>query len=232
MQGRLPTWNQLRAACTALIPDTCLLCDAAAGRVPNLCQGCAAALQRLPQRSPMRLVAFAYTPPVSSLVHWMKFEAHLSAALTLGTLLADAVVDAAAPIPDALLPVPLHPARLRARGFNQSLELARPLARRLDRPLLVGACARVRATRSQSRLNGFVDRQRNVAGAFRVRDSLEGLDCVALVDDVLTTGATADELARALRAAGVHRVLVWACAGRADSTLRRRGSPPTMRCFR
>lgn len=232
MQGRLLHWNRLRRTFAALIPETCLLCDARAGAVPNLCTACSAALVRLPCRSRTRLVAFAYTRPVSTLVHWMKFEANLPAALALGTLLAEAVAHAGPPLPDALLPVPLHPGRLRARGFNQSLELARPLARCLNRPLLTRACARVRATRPQSSLEGVTDRRRNVAGAFRVRRPLERFACVAIVDDVLTTGATVEELARALRAAGVGRVLVWACAGRPDASLRRRDSPPTERWSR
>lgn len=229
----MPGWLSIRARRRrSLIPDTCLLCDAPAGRVPNLCHACDAGLIRLRSHSPARLVAFAYRPPVSTLIHWMKFDASLPAALTLGTLLAQAVLAAAPPVPDALLPVPLHPGRLRARGFNQSLELARPLARRLGRPLLTRACTRVRATRPQSALETIADRNRNLAHAFRVCQAMTPLRCVAIVDDVLTSGATARELARTLRAAGVGRVLVWACAGRPEASLKRRDWPPTGRWSR
>ncbi len=218
MQGLL-SCNRLRAA---LLPDACLLCDLrAAGPVPNLCAGCARALPRLDRHSRNRLVAFAYLAPVSTLIHWMKFEANLPAALTLGTLLAQAVAEAITRagtlVPDAIVPVPLHRARLRSRGFNQALELARPVSRYLGLPVLPRACTRSRATRPQSSLDSAADRRRNVAGAFQVRQSMTGYGCIAIVDDVLTTGATARELARTLRAAGVRQVVIWACAGKTRS---------------
>lgn len=225
-------WKHLRST---LSPGSCLLCDLPAGAVPNLCTACAGALPRLPRHSPSRLVAYAYTAPVSTLIHWMKFEANLPAALTLGVLLSEAVSQllarAGAQAPDAILPVPLHRSRLRERGFNQALELARPLARHLDRPLLSRACVRVRATRPQSSLTAAADRRRNVAGAFRLLRPLGDLRSVAIVDDVLTTGATVQALARLLREAGIEQIIVWACAGRSAGAARRPDSPPTGHCF-
>ena len=232
LQGLLHPWARLRSAWAALVPDVCLLCDARAGPIPNLCSACGDGLVRLPYSSRMRMVAFAYTAPISTLVHWMKFEANLPAALTLGTLLAETVADSDLLLPDAILPVPLHRSRLRERGFNQALELARPVSRRLGRPLLSRACVRVQATRPQSSLKSQADRRRNVTGAFRVCKPLMGLGRVAIVDDVLTTGATVQELARTLRRAGVRQVVVWACAGRPEAGVRRRGSPPTRRSSR
>jgi len=216
LQGSL-SWKRLRSA---LLPEVCLLCDLPAGRLPNLCAGCARTLPRLAHQSRNRVVAFAYAAPVSTLIHWIKFEANLPAALTLGTLLAQTIgeglADASTLLPDAIVPVPLHRDRLRSRGFNQALELARPVSRHLGRPILARACVRSRATRPQSSLDSAVDRRRNVAGAFSVRQPLVGLRRIAIVDDVLTTGATAQELARTLRAAGIHQVVIWACAGRPD----------------
>ena len=213
MQGLL-SWNRLRSA---LLPDTCLLCDLPAGPLPNLCEDCAHALPRLSRQSGNRVVAFPYSAPVSTLIHWMKFECNLSAALTLGTLLAEVVAESIAEsgvsAPDAIVPVPLHRDRLRSRGFNQAHELARVVARRLGRPLLTRVCVRTRATQPQSGLESREDRRRNVAGAFRVRRPLAGHRRVAIVDDVLTTGATPRELARTLRAAGIDRIVIWACAG-------------------
>jgi ComF family protein len=201
-----------------MLPGTCLLCDLPQGPVPNLCAACARELPYLDRQRNGRLVAFAYEAPVSTLIHWMKFEARLSAALTLGVLLAERIQQAmaasGATLPDAIVPVPLHASRLRARGFNQALELARPLARRLRRPLLGHACLRRRATLAQSSLDAAADRRRNVAGAFCTAMPLTGLQRVAIVDDVITTGATLEELARTLRAAAVREVLAWACAGR------------------
>lgn len=208
----LLSWGRLR---TAVLPDLCLLCDSAAGCVPNLCADCVRALPRLDRQSRNCVVAFSYAAPISTLIHWMKFEANLAAALSLGVLLADSVVrETSMRLPDAIIPVPLHRERLRSRGFNQAVELARPLSRRLQRPLLTRACLRNRATQPQSVLVSQADRRRNVAGAFSLCRPLPGLRYVAIVDDVLTTGATARELARTLRAAGVEQVVIWACAGR------------------
>lgn len=198
-----------------------MLCDLPAGPVPNLCAACAACLPLGEGGSRSRLVAYPYRAPVSSLIHWMKFEANLAAALTLGVLLAEAIVGNqrrwGLARPDAIVPVPLHRARLRSRGFNQALELARPVARRLQCPLLTRACVRNRDTQPQSMLVSAADRRSNVAGAFSLHRPLVGCRCVAIIDDVLTTGATARELARTLRAAGVERVVTWACAGRASA---------------
>ena len=197
-----------------------MLCDLPAGRVPNLCADCVQALPRAARGSLNRVVAYDYAPPVSNLIHWMKFEANLAAALSLGVLLAEAIartqMEADAELPDAIVPMPLHLGRLRSRGFNQALELARPVSRRLQRPLLTRACVRDRATQPQSVLDTPGDRRRNVAGAFSLRRPLVGFRRIAIVDDVLTTGATARELARTLRTAGVEQVVVWACAGRPD----------------
>jgi ComF family protein len=214
MQGLL-SWGRLPSA---LLPDTCLLCDLPAGPLPNLCGGCLQALPYRSRQSGNRVVAFPYSAPVSTLIHWMKFESNLCAALTLGTLLgrvvAESIAESGTPAPDAIVPVPLHRDRLRSRGFNQAQELAGPVSRRLGRPLLIQACERIRATRPQSGLDSREARRRNVAGAFRVRCPLAGYRRIAIVDDVLTTGATTQELARTLRAAGIDQIVIWACAGR------------------
>jgi ComF family protein len=214
MQGWL-TWARLPSA---LLPDTCLLCDLPAGPLPNLCRNCLQALPPRCRQSANRLVAFPYAAPISTLIHWMKFESNLCAALTLGTLLAQAVTaaisESGASAPDAIVPVPLHRDRLRRRGFNQAQELAAPVSRRLGRPLLIRACERIRATQPQSGLDSREARRRNVAGAFRVRYPLAAFRRIAIVDDVLTTGATTRELARTLRAAGTQQIVIWACAGK------------------
>src|SRR5690606_25479155 len=142
--------------------------------------------------------------------------------LAAGRLLAEAMAARFAPLPrpGALLPVPLHRGRLRRRGYDQALELARPLARALDLPLLPGALRRVRATRPQSELDAAA-RARNLRGAFAVEAGTPLPAHVALVDDVMTTGATLHAAALALRRAGVARVDAWVCA----RTWRVRGGP-------
>ncbi len=113
-------------------------------------------------------------------------------------------------LPELIIPVPLHRARLRRRGFNQALEIARPVARRLDLKLESRAIRRVRSTSAQMDLPAR-KRRANIRGAFAVRAGLAATH-VALIDDVVTTGATVNELSRVLRRAGVERVEVWVCA--------------------
>ena len=111
-----------------------------------------------------------------------------------------------------LIPIPLHRARLRQRGYDQSLELARLLASSLGLLLGHDILFRYKATQAQSRLDADA-RQRNLHGAFRIASGRYGLPShVALVDDVMTTGATLRVAADTLRRAGVARVDAWICA--------------------
>ncbi|MCU7798210.1 MAG: ComF family protein [Candidatus Thiodiazotropha sp. (ex Myrtea spinifera)] len=112
--------------------------------------------------------------------------------------------------PDTLIPVPLHPLRLRERGFNQSLELARLLAKYQALDLNWRAVRRIRSTTAQTGLSEK-DRRKNLRSAFEVNDDLAGRH-VALFDDVITTGATITELSRTLLRAGVKRIDIWALA--------------------
>jgi ComF family protein len=156
------------------------------------------------------IAVYHYAPPVDHFIRALKFQRELSLARLLGKRLAARV--AGLPRPDRILPVPLHSARLRSRGFNQALEIARPLARRLGIPLDTRSLHRIRATAAQSDLSPE-ERRRNVRGAFAVRDGarLDGLR-VALVDDVMTTGSTVQAAAKALLAAGAEEVSVWVVA--------------------
>jgi ComF family protein len=112
--------------------------------------------------------------------------------------------------PQLLIPVPLHPGRLRERGYNQALELARPLSRRLAIPLDYLSCRRTRPTQAQSELP-MKERRKNVRGAFQVKGEIPARH-VALIDDVVTTGSTVTELTRLLKRHGVRRVQVWTLA--------------------
>jgi ComF family protein len=140
----------------------------------------------------------------------MKYGREIAAARVLGTLLGRVAATAHALHVQALLPVPLHRAREAGRGFNQALEIARYAGRELGLPVIHDACARRRATPEQVGLDA-ASRRRNLRGAFElIRPT--GLSRVAIVDDVLPTGSTAEELARVLKADGVHWVEVWAVA--------------------
>lgn len=106
--------------------------------------------------------------------------------------------------------MPLHPKRYRERGFNQSIEIARHLARRFDIPLDLYSAVRSQDTLHQAGLPAK-QRLKNMRGAFRLQKTLQA-DHVAIVDDVMTTGATVSALAGVLKQAGVGRVDVWVCA--------------------
>jgi len=146
---------------------------------------------------------------VDYFIRRLKFHQDLPMARLLGQSLA-ASVAAARFRPDAIVPVPLHPRRLRRRGFNQSVEIARPLADRIRAPLIVDGVDRVRDTPNQAGLNRR-ERRRNLLNAFDVTADLREMN-VAIVDDVMTTGETVRQLARALRKAGAGSIAVWVVA--------------------
>lgn len=170
-----------------------------------LCGDC---LRRPPPQTATQAV-FLYRAPLDRLLPRAKFHADLASLHLLATLMARRLGTVDRPL--ALAPVPLHIGRLRRRGYDQALELARPLAQHLGLPLRDDLLRRVRATSAQSRLDA-VARRRNVRGAFAVRGGVALPTHVALIDDVMTTGATARAAATALLRAGVARVDVWVCA--------------------
>lgn len=217
-----------------LYPAHCLLCGTPAGDDRDLCVEC---LDELPhninscllcalpltghergicgaclKRSPPvdgSIIPFHYAPPLDHLLLGLKFNRKLLHARLLGSLLAETIANAAEPLPDCILPVPLHPGRLRERGYNQSLELARPVSWELGVPLAPTIVRRALATVAQSTLEKEA-RRRNMKGAFVVQGEIP--PHVAILDDVVTTGSTVNELARVLKRAGARRVVVWACA--------------------
>lgn len=219
------------AAVTAALPQDCAVCGAYAGRWP-VCPACEAALPGLPERRcphcadrsesgdvcarclsddhgfDATVAAFAYAPPVDGLVQALKYGHRLHLADWFGDRLADRLGDQCeAP---AVIAMPLHPARLAERGFNQATEIARPLARRLGVRLAHSICARVRPTPPQARL-ALADRRANVRQAFECRTDFGGRT-VVLVDDVMTSGASLGELARTVRLHGAGRVIAAVAA--------------------
>jgi ComF family protein len=148
-------------------------------------------------------------PPLNHYVHELKYRGGRSLGRALALLLVERLA-AARPAVDALVPVPLHARRLRERGYNQAVEIARTTASELQVPLLVRGVRRTHARKPQSGLTAD-ERHANVAGAFSVTRALTGLR-VAIVDDVITTGATANALATELQRAGAARVEAWAIA--------------------
>ena len=215
-----------RALANVLFGGSCFLCRAAAREL--LCAACDADLPRLggprcprcaldspggrvcgrclrePPAYDATRAALAYDFPADALVHALKFRGELALAPLLAALLERSLDNERI---DYIVPVPLSRERLRRRGYNQSMEIARHLRRPGVEPAL---CERTRDAPPQMELP-YEARQRNVRGAFRCTRPLGGAT-VAVVDDVMTTGATLDELARTLKGAGAERVVNWVVA--------------------
>jgi ComF family protein len=194
----------------------CLGCGEAGQGRQDLCPGCRAALPWCRPAcnrgaAPLQVVVapFLYAPPLDRWLPRFKFHRDFAAGRLLSQLMLETC--AAAPRPSALVPVPLHRARLRQRGYDQALELAKPLARALSLPLRTDLLLRRRATAPQSELHAS-ERKRNLRGAFVANGDVAMPAHVALVDDVMTTGATLAAAADALHRAGVERVDAWVCA--------------------
>jgi len=210
---------------SVLFGGSCFLCRGAARAL--LCAQCEAELPRLHRslcprcalESPLGAVcgrclsespaydathaALAYDFPADALVHALKFRGELALASLFAGLLAPKLAHARV---DHVVPVPLSAERLRQRGYNQAVEIAR----RLGKPVDFALCERTREAPPQMELP-YAERQRNVRGAFRCTRALAGAR-VAVVDDVMTTGATLDEMARTLKAAGAVHVENWVVA--------------------
>lgn len=206
-------WNREACPVCALPADDDPAPPGRAATLPGPCPACRAA----PPPQVLTLCPLRYEFPVDYLVGRLKYGGRLVHAPVLGELLNAAVGEHPGPLPSCLLPAPLHPRRLARRGYNQALEIARPVARFTGLPLETRLLRRVRATAPQMTLDRAA-RAGNPAGAFavdaqRLAELGPGLR-VALVDDVMTTGATLGAMAGTLLAAGVERVEYWVVARR------------------
>ncbi len=215
--------NLLLRGISSLFGGSCFLCRGAAHAV--LCGDCDAELPRLRQplcprcalASPRgetcgrcladpppydaTVAALAYEFPADVLIHALKFRGELALAPFLGSLLFQNMKNV-----DFIVPVPLSREKLRERGYNQAVEIARATGR----PVELELCTKPRDTAQQTGLP-WSERQRNVRGAFLCARRLDGKS-VAVVDDVMTTGATLGEIAATLKAAGAARVVNWVVA--------------------
>jgi len=172
---------------------------------PQLCGRC---LHHLPSFDETH-APFLYQGSLRYLISQLKFRHDYKNARLLGSLLSQHLASSVER-PECIVPVPLHRNRYQQRGFNQSIEIARHLSRQLSIPLDLSSCIRSRDTDHQTALPAK-QRRKNMQQAFLVIKPL-AFQYVAIVDDVMTTGATAAALAAALKKSGVHRVDVWVCA--------------------
>ena len=216
---RLPALSQACLLCGAASKHTaiCDACDAEQPRLPAArCAVCAlpvpgggtcgACLDHMPHFD--RVTAtFVYGFPLDALIHAFKYGNNLAIAGALGAALAKSV---AGECPDCIVPMPLSLERLRSRGFNQALEIARCVSSFTGIPIAAAACRKVMDTRPQAALP-WKERARNVRGAYVCDADFEQAR-VAVVDDVMTTGATLNELARILKRAGAAEVRGWMVA--------------------
>mgnify|MGYP003607507210 CR=1 FL=1 len=226
----------LDRALDRLLPPTCVLCGAPGADGLDLCAGCLGDLPmnlrpcpRCAMPVPMATaglvcgaclshpppyqashIPYLYVDAIPGLVRGAKFHGRLNLTRLLGLCLARSLVQMETDRPEILIPVPLHPQRWRERGYNQAQEMAQALSSRLAIPIDTQTCVRLHANRPQVGLERD-ERRLNVRGAFGASRIIPAKH-IAILDDVVTTGSTAAEVARVLRQAGAERVDLWAVA--------------------
>lgn len=227
--------DKLEVALQCLLPDICAFCGDETRLIPGICTPCHTALPRndiccprcanptpLPRLCPECLInrprftttisPFLYTDAIRSLVTSAKFHHDLRATASIGHLLGRHIASVVDTLPDVIVPVPLHRARLRERGYNQAVEITKVIQRYVPVPIQTSFCRRNIATDVQSSLKNVALRHKNVHGAFEVSKIPNAIHHVVLVDDVMTTGSTVQAISNCLTQAGIQRVGVWVFA--------------------
>lgn len=224
-----------------ILPKICSFCGSHTEQAYSLCSYCEQNLPSLPDHCPrcaqflpatqsnlacgrclknpppfeQTWVLFPYQPPIIHLIAQLKFHQQLPYANLLGGLFSKKIRQIGytkQPLPEIILPVPLHRLRLQERGFNQAVEIARPIAKALRIPIDIHSTERIKHTRPQSTLPA-AERRPNVHEAFKVNKNFSG-EHIAVIDDVMTTGLTLIELCKTLKKSGAGKIDVWCCARR------------------
>lgn len=214
--------------CKAKVKNDFDLCDLCAANLPyinNICKSCGMLLDDAPvdvfscgncmdKHLPFDqvLIPFHYREPISNILSNLKFNHQLGKAKILSKLMCDFLCENYHHkiLPDLIIPIPLSMKRLRERGFNQALELASPIAKKLKIPLDKFNCQRKKHTLPQTSLN-IRERQKNLREAFSCDDNYN-LKHVAILDDVFTTGSTVYTFSKMLKKFGVKKIDVWCFA--------------------
>lgn len=161
-------------------------------------------------------IPFLYQFPMDQLISAMKYQAQPQLSKALSKLMAKQIKQQdMAVLPEALIPIPMHPSKQRRRGYNQATYLAKHLGKVFGIPIMHNALEKITSTDAQRNLSAK-ERQQNLSGAFRIKPSkmkqLSKLEHVAIIDDVVTTGATANEASHCLTKAGIEQIEIWAIA--------------------
>lgn len=213
-----------------LFRQSCVLCGAKANGKISLCLNCLEDLPRAPNPQCPQCglgtngetcgnclnnaphydkthALFSYTYPVDRIIQHYKYNNALFLSRTFGLLLKDGMIESDI---DLIIPMPLHPNRMQARGFNQSLEMGKVIAKHRNLKLDTTSCSRIKNTPPQSSLKPK-DRIKNMNGAFDCQGTMSGMHIV-LIDDVMTTGASLNALAKTLKQAGATKVSCYVIA--------------------
>jgi ComF family protein len=188
------------------IGTTCRICGIAMHTERSLT--CGRCLAKKPHFDSI-ITLYEYDETSKQLIQALKFNSKHNCARTMGRLMS-AGFRHHGTLPDAILAVPLHKKRLRDRGFNQSQLIAQHLHQQLNIPLLNNTCTRTINTASQTTLKAK-ERRKNLSNAFSYNNQ-QFVNSIAVIDDVVTTGSTANEIAKTLKNAGVKHIEIWAFA--------------------
>ena len=221
----------------SLLPPTCILCgDKGMGHM-DLCQSCHDAqietgchcyccakqfsnenlnlhlcgdCQKNPPAFDKTFAPYIHQGAIRYLINQCKFNGAYKNSRVLGLLLANYLRNHSDTLPELIIPVPLHPERYQQRGFNQTLEISKIVARELSISVDNTSCLHIKNTPHQISLTAK-QRRKNIKNAFQIIKAPRAKH-IAILDDVMTTGATANELAKILKSSGVSQVDVWVCA--------------------
>ena len=219
-----------------LLPPTCILCGNPGFDSQDICQPCFNDLQKnihccyrcavifeTPNPKPQLCghclsqsptfdethAPFIHQSIIRYLIASLKFNKQYKNARLLGYMLATHL-EKTSEMPELIIPVPLHSQRYKERGFNQTIEIAKTVSKRLNIPIDTKSCIRSRNTPHQTNLSAK-QRNKNIKNAFQLTKPVKARN-IAILDDVMTTGSTANELAKVLKKAGATRVDIWVCA--------------------
>lgn len=193
-----------------MIFKRCHQCPLNRSKGSVLCPYCQAALpwSAHPIQPMAGYAPFDYDKPISEWLWALKFNHQLPMGKLLATLFTQALRKHQQPLPDIIIPAPLHPKRLRQRGFNQTAILAKHISKQLNIKYDKYHCTRIKHCRPQMKLSAS-ERRQNIKQAFYCDMDLTGLT-VVILDDVITTGSTLTDMARAIKKAGAGHVTPWA----------------------